>query len=482
MVRDRASEILHGTNQDEIDWLTKRGGYAKLLEDNVYIGVGKIDYVTSTGKDLRLAKRYLITCGLKAELLDSWVNESTVELGETNIYPSTAESRPAAFPTIPFGDVYQPRVTVGEETVILADEPILEAPLRGHTPSVEQPNGIKKTIKPIEKRVIETAPRGPSHPPMGDFIKTKQSTENTNRRHTMQSYGEKRNDEGKLQHREDRNGSKGTPRLTQNPAQLAQRDAFPNDNWHGHGHASSEPSRSTQTSMGNRMNHPSANPNGQNLRQALSDPKMERYQAPAQAQMFALPPQLDPRRRSWVPDKILEPHQVPASNRLTVNPYFQINAATAIKAGNHSDSRADANGFSRQSLNRTFTMPQSTDPRSYISGREDSFRRTSNQTALDGNNIDRSRDTPAGRAPPARMLPPRPLTDISMIDPALRQQVSRDPRLPTIHRTAEQNRQANPVSSDNGGGILLRKRTGSNAFAPPQLDGDMRAKVQPKEV
>ena len=467
MVRDRASEILHGTNQDEIDWLTKRGGYAKLMEDNVYIGVGKIDYVTSTGKDLRLAKRYLITCGLKAELLDSWVNESTVELGETNIYPSTAESRPAAFPTIPFGEVYQPQVT-GEKTLILA-EPRLEAPLRGHTP-VEQPNGIKKTIKPIETRVIETAPRGRSHPPTGEFIKPKQITKNTNRRHTVHSY--EKNDEEKLQH-EDRNGIKETPRLTQKPAQLVQRDAFPHDDWHGHGHA--EPSRSTQTIPSNRMNHPSANPNGQHLRQAVSDPKMERYQAPAQAQKFALPPQLDPRRRSWVPDKIPEPHE-PAVNRLTVNPFTRINEATAIRPGNHGDSRADANGFSRQS----FTTPQSSDPRFYVSSREDSSRRTSNQTAPNENGVDGGRTPVAGRAPPARMLPPGPATDMSMIDPALRQQVSRDPRLP-IHGTAEQNRQAAPVPSENGSSIP-RKRSGSNAFAPPQPDGDMRAKVQREEV
>ena len=481
MVRDRASEILHGTNQDEIDRLTKRGGYAKLMEDNVYIGVGKIDYVTSTGKDLRLAKRYLITCGLKAELLDSWVNESTVELGETNSYSSTAESRPAAFPTIPFGEVYQPQVTVGERTVILGDEPIPEAPLRGHT-SLEQPNGIKKTIKPIEKRHLETVPQGRGSPPTGDFIKPKQSTQNTNRRPTVHSYEEKKNGEGKQQREERNEGNKETPRLTQIPAQSEQRGALPSDNWHGHGHASAEPSRSTQAiPTGNRMNHTSTNPNGQNLQQALSDPRMERYQPPAQAQQFALPPQLDPRRRSWVPDNILEPHQVPASNRLTVNPYSQINEVTAIRPGNHGDSRVDANGFSRQPLDRTLTTAQSVDPRSYVASREDPLRRTSNQTVPNGNGIDRSGTHVAGRAPPARMLPPRPTIDLSMIDPALRQQVSRDPRLPTIHHTTEQTRQAGPVLSDNCSSNPQRKRSGSNAFGSPWSD-DLRASVQHKEV
>lgn len=540
MVRDRASEMLHGTDQDEIDWLTKKGGYAKLMEDNVYIGVGKIDYVTSTGKDLRLAKRYLITCGLKTELLDHWVSESTVEVGEASGV-STAEPRPAAFPTLPFDEIYHPQATVGEKTVILAHEPILEAPRRRHTPSLErQTNGNKETtIKPIETPVIESAPRGRGRPPTAKFTKPQLSTKNTHRHHSTyshntNSYEEKKNDEGKLQQREERDEGKEAPPLTQNLARSAQSDALGvSDNWHGHGHASAESNRSTQTVPVSNRIHPSTNPNRQGyLHQALSDSRTERYTAPAQAQPFALPPQLDQQRRSWVPDLTSESHQVAASNRLTNNPYSQINnEAPTIRPGNNGASRADGKGVSRQSMDRASTTAQSADPRSYVASREDSSRRTSmSQAAPNGNILDRSRDTPVAGRPPARMLPPRQPTDLSMIDPALRQQASRDPRPssihhtteqnrqapgagrappammlppkqsidfslidpalrqqasrnprpPTIHQNIEQNRQAGPLPTDNSTGNSTRKRSASNALGQSQPDGDMRASDQPK--
>lgn len=83
------------------------------MEDNVYIADKYYDYMTTTRRELCLAKRYLVTCGLKPELIDHWASVDTLDLGcgvnnpSTSASTSVAEPRPAAFPTIPLGQVYQ---------------------------------------------------------------------------------------------------------------------------------------------------------------------------------------------------------------------------------------------------------------------------------------------------------------------------------------------------------------------------------------
>ena len=83
------------------------------MEDNVYIADKHYDYMTTTRRELCLAKRYLVTCGLKPELIDHWASVDTLDLGggvnnpSTSASTSVAEPRPAAFPTLPLGQVYQ---------------------------------------------------------------------------------------------------------------------------------------------------------------------------------------------------------------------------------------------------------------------------------------------------------------------------------------------------------------------------------------
>lgn len=136
MVRDRASEILSSGDQEEIDWLTNKGGYGKLMEDNVYIGNQHFDYMTTTSGELQLAKRYLVTCGLKPELLDHWASVDTLDLGNHASTNSTTTSKPelraAAFPTIPLGQVYEAQHDNGDgPSVSLQRQPVTEAPEQG---------------------------------------------------------------------------------------------------------------------------------------------------------------------------------------------------------------------------------------------------------------------------------------------------------------------------------------------------------------
>lgn len=119
-VEDLVNDILLSGNKHEIDWLTKKNGYDKLMVDNVYQHLKKFDYHTSTGAEYRLAKQYLTYCGFRPGLLNHWtppsINKakptkpSLVTKRNTIVAESSASSqpkpRPALFPTV---SIVEPR-------------------------------------------------------------------------------------------------------------------------------------------------------------------------------------------------------------------------------------------------------------------------------------------------------------------------------------------------------------------------------------
>ena len=191
MVRDKASEILSSGNHEDIDWLTNKGGYGKLMEDNVYIGTKYFDYMTTTSGELELAKRYLSKCGLKPELLDHWASVDSLDLGNPSSSISKPEPRAAAFPTIPFGQVYQEQDDNGGPSVSQEYKSFTEASEQG--PSglslTPQPAGeaVDKNFKPSGSDSNTKALPRARRPPAAMFPKQKNRAKKTTRRHTPAS-------------------------------------------------------------------------------------------------------------------------------------------------------------------------------------------------------------------------------------------------------------------------------------------------------
>ena len=165
MVRDRASEILLGGNQHEIDWLTMKGGYKKLMEDNVYIAIGKFDCLTSTNSELQLAKRYLVTCGQRAELLDHWISASSIQIGQDSTNLSEPVQSPTAFRTLPLDKTYGVQEAIDEVAPLSGQAQVAKMPQHDQvrldippkkpsTTNNDQPL-IANFAKP--KRIIQTA-------------------------------------------------------------------------------------------------------------------------------------------------------------------------------------------------------------------------------------------------------------------------------------------------------------------------------------
>lgn len=78
------------------------GGYQRQMKKQLFVVDSKIDYLTSTGKEVALAKAYLKTCGIKPEVLDHWTN--VLEDGddeETPVEPTETVQSPIPAPRSP---------------------------------------------------------------------------------------------------------------------------------------------------------------------------------------------------------------------------------------------------------------------------------------------------------------------------------------------------------------------------------------------
>ena len=205
MVQDKASEILSSGNQEDIDWLINKGGYGKLMEDNVYIGTKHFDYMTTTSGELQLAKRYLSKCGLKPELLDHWASVDSLNLGNASSSISKPEPRAAAFPTIPFGQVYQEQDDNAGPSGSQEHKSFTEAPEQGPsglslTPQ-QDGEAMDKTFKLSGRDSNTKAHPRVRRPPAALFPKQKSRAKKTSRRHTPAS-DKNKTDQGLPQQRD----------------------------------------------------------------------------------------------------------------------------------------------------------------------------------------------------------------------------------------------------------------------------------------
>ena len=101
--------MLNGTKDDK-DWLTKKGGYEELMEENLYKHVVKLGHLTSTVctvGEWRLAKQYLATCGFNPQLLKSWnkpkIGADSQAIATDRAASPTPSRHPSQFPTFSFG-------------------------------------------------------------------------------------------------------------------------------------------------------------------------------------------------------------------------------------------------------------------------------------------------------------------------------------------------------------------------------------------
>ena len=126
-VEDRVNEILLGGTKDDKDWLTKKGGYNQLMEENVYKHVVKLGYLTSTVSTVgqcRLAKQYLATCGFSPDLLRSWtkpkIGPDSRAIATDRVATPNSTRHATHFPTFSFPRVgYEKQDT--EEAAFLSD-------------------------------------------------------------------------------------------------------------------------------------------------------------------------------------------------------------------------------------------------------------------------------------------------------------------------------------------------------------------------
>ena len=203
LVRNRASEILSSGNQEDIDWLTKKGGYGKLMAENVYIGTQYFDYMTTTSGELQLAKRYLMKCGLEPELLDHWASVDTLNLGNPSSSSTSKEPAAAAFPTIPHDQVSQEQPGDDDPSVALQHKPVAELPEEGLRrlsliqQQVEEPTG-KKIKRSGTDSDSQALPQG-RHPSAAMFPKPKSRAKKRNRRQTPASDNKNKTDQGMRQ-------------------------------------------------------------------------------------------------------------------------------------------------------------------------------------------------------------------------------------------------------------------------------------------
>ena len=203
LVRNRASEILSSGNQEDIDWLTKKGGYGKLMAENVYIGTQYFDYMTTTSGELQLAKRYLMKCGLEPELLDHWASVDTLNLGNPSSSSTSKEPAAAAFPTIPYDQVSREQHDGDDPSVALQHQPVAELPEEGlrrlslSKQQVEEPTG-KKIKRSGTDSDSQALPQG-RRPSAAMFPKPKGRAKKRNRRQTPASDNKDKTDQGPLQ-------------------------------------------------------------------------------------------------------------------------------------------------------------------------------------------------------------------------------------------------------------------------------------------
>ena len=108
-VEDRVEEILLSGTEDDKNWLTKRGGYHQLMEENVYKHIIKLGYLTSTVSTVgewHLAKQYLATCGFSPELLKNWtkakIGPKSRAIATDRVATPNSTRHATHFPTFPF--------------------------------------------------------------------------------------------------------------------------------------------------------------------------------------------------------------------------------------------------------------------------------------------------------------------------------------------------------------------------------------------
>ena len=93
--------MLNGTKDDQ-DWLTKKGGYEQLMDENVYKHVVKFGDLTSTVAnfgEVRLAKQYLATCGFSPDLLRSWTKPKIGTIASNRGANPNSKRHATHFPT-----------------------------------------------------------------------------------------------------------------------------------------------------------------------------------------------------------------------------------------------------------------------------------------------------------------------------------------------------------------------------------------------
>ncbi|KAL8822459.1 MAG: hypothetical protein Q9191_006806 [Dirinaria sp. TL-2023a] len=96
------NSLLTGSKK-EVDHLVN-GGYQRQMKRQLFIVDGKIDYLTSTGRDVTLAKVYLKTCGIKPEILDHWTSflndgdDKETHSGSTEAHISPTPAPPSTLP------------------------------------------------------------------------------------------------------------------------------------------------------------------------------------------------------------------------------------------------------------------------------------------------------------------------------------------------------------------------------------------------